>query len=411
MKIWMVNQYAIPPDRSGGTRHYSLARELEKSGHEVTIFASCLDYMKREQLPTFRDESQDYDGVKFCFINSSNYKKNGVSRVKNMISFSSNFLKVAQRKTGDLPDVIYGSSPSPFAAQAAMRLAKRFGIPFVLEIRDLWPETLVEVGGMSRFHPFVIWLSMIEKRLYKGAEKIVTLLEDAKSSIQTKVPEKKEILWIPNGISFDIVPEFKPAEEKECFELVYSGAHGIANDLGTIIDAATILSETRISRKIRFRLIGDGPEKEKLKSIAKERQLLNVIFEDPVPKREIYKRLQEADACIMLLKPTSLFDKGISPNKLFDYMSVGRPIIFSVSSSDNLVARYGCGMTVEAGDPEELAKAAVKLSTMTNDERTSMGLNGFSSVMKHNDMRILAKRLEAFLVETEKQELSEKKYL
>jgi len=397
LKIWMVNQYAIPPDRSGGTRHYSLARELEKRGHEVTIFASCFDYMKREQLPTFRDESQDYEGVKFCFIDSSSYEKNGVSRVKNMISFSSNFLKVAQRKTGDLPDVIYGSSPSPFAAQAAMRLAKRFGIPFVLEIRDLWPETLVEVGGMSRFHPFVIWLSMIEKRLYKGAEKIVTLLEDAKSSIQTKVPEKKEILWIPNGISFDIVPEFKPAEEKECFELVYSGAHGIANDLGTIIDAATILSKSRVPRKIRFRLIGDGPEKERLKSIAKERQLLNVIFEDPVPKREIYKRLQEADACIMLLKPTSLFDKGISPNKLYDYMSVGRPILFSVSTLDNVVQKADCGITVRAGDPKEMAEGTLRLLEISLDRRNQLGKKAYEYVKSTHNMEKLARKLEELL--------------
>lgn len=397
MNIWMVNQYAIPPDRSGGTRHYSLACELIKRGHEVKIFTSCLDYMKREQLPTFRDESQDYDGVKFCFINSSNYKKNGVSRVKNMISFSSNFLKVAQRKTGDLPDVIYGSSPSPFAAQAAMRLAKRFGIPFVLEIRDLWPETLVEVGGMSRFHPFVIWLSMIEKRLYKGATKIVTLLEDAKNSIQTRVSENKEISWIPNGISFDIVPEYKPAEEKEYFELVYSGAHGIANDLGTIIDAATILLESRTSRRIRFRLIGDGPEKEKLKIIAKERQLLNITFEDPVPKKEIYNKLQEADACIMLLKPTSLFDKGISPNKLYDYMSVGRPILFSVSTLDNVVQKAGCGITVRAGDPKEMVKGILSLLEFSLDRRNQLGKNAYTYVKINHNMEELARKLEELL--------------
>lgn len=390
----MVNQYAIPPDRSGGTRHYSLARELTKRGHEVTIFASCFDYMKREQLPTFRDESQVYDGVKFCFVDSSSYEKNGFSRVKNMISFSSNFLKVAQRNTEDLPDVIYGSSPSPFAAQAAMKLAKRTDVPFVLEIRDLWPETLVEVGGMSRFHPFVIWLSVIEKRLYKGAKKIVTLLEDAKNSIQTKVSEKKEILWIPNGISFDIVPEYKPAEERECFELVYSGAHGIANDLGTIIDAATILSESRTSRKIRFRLIGDGPEKDKLRTIAKERQLLNIIFEDPVPKREIYNKLQKADACIMLLKPTSLFDKGISPNKLYDYMSVGRPILFSVSTSDNIVEEAGCGITVRSGNPEDLAKGSIELSTKSVDELQEMGKRAYSYVKTYHNMEKLTVRLE-----------------
>lgn len=391
MKIWIVNQYAIPPNRPGGTRHYYLAKELVKMGHEVTIFTSDVDYLSKEKVDN-KDDFKVFDGVKFLFIKCLQYKKNGIRRAFNMLSFHNNFLRTVKKNKSELykPDIIIGSSPNPFAALAALKVSKRFNIPFILEVRDLWPETLVEIGKMSPKNPFVLWLSYLEKKLYKKAEIIVTLLENIANDIQKKVRERKEIIWIPNGLDFDLVPDYTPPTDNSVFEVIYAGAHGIANNLNIVLDAAEILKQNTIKKRVIFRLIGDGPEKERLMKKAEERELTNVIFEDPVPKKEIYKKLQSSDACLMILKPTKLFEKGISPNKLFDYMSVGRPIIFSVSTTNKLIEKVDCGIVSEPGNPSDLATAIKKMAELPINQRELFGEKAYRYVKEKHDFENLA---------------------
>ncbi|NNC75543.1 MAG: glycosyltransferase, partial [Acidimicrobiia bacterium] len=165
MNIWLVNHYAIPPDRAGGTRHHNLGKQLVALGHDVSIVACAFDHMQRSD-DEGRPPTELIDGVRFRWVKAPGYSGNTLARFFNMVVFA---LRVwSGRSTRDLPepDVVIGSSPHLFGADAAARLAKRRRVPFVLEIRDLWPLTLVDVGGFSTRHPAVVLMSWLERRLY-----------------------------------------------------------------------------------------------------------------------------------------------------------------------------------------------------------------------------------------------------
>ena len=188
MQCWWINHYAIPPNEPGGTRHYSLAKKLKTHGIEVTIIASSFNYVQRKERLKANESHrcEVIDGVPFVWLRTRAYSGNSVSKLLNMLSFVRHL-----RRRSDLPDtkpdIIIGSSPHPFAADEARRIARRLNVPFCLEIRDLWPQTLTDVGGLSAWHPVVLWMRRIERRLYRAARCIVTLLPNsAASSLQRR---------------------------------------------------------------------------------------------------------------------------------------------------------------------------------------------------------------------------------
>jgi len=396
MNIWLVNHYAIPPQQAGGTRHYTLARELVARGHQVTIIASSFDHTTRREEHLSSGETarvESVDGVKFLWLRTPPYKGNSAQRLWNTIVFARRVLAVRPESVGGKPDVVLGSSPHLFAAWAAERLARRFGVPFVMEVRDLWPQSLVDLGNFSAGHPFIRALESLEKWLYRRAKRIVTLLPGAGEHIAEKGGDPKSIVWIPNGIDVASLPSPKPPAEKETFDLMYAGTHGLANGLQVILQAAEKLKDL----PIRFRLVGDGPDKPRLEEMARSMKLQNVVFEPPVPKNQVHSLLQEADVFLMVLRDSPVFRWGVSPNKLFDYMAAARPVIFSVNTPLNPVAEAGAGITVPAEDADSLAEAAVRLSAISSADRWQMGLRGRKYVEENHDLGRLAGKLEAVL--------------
>jgi glycosyltransferase involved in cell wall biosynthesis len=175
---------------------------------------------------------------------------------------------------------------------------------------------------------------------------------------------------------------------------MYAGAHGIANDLDTVLKAAQILQNTFLAKKIRICLIGSGPEKSRLKEVAQSQHITIVEFMDAVCKNEIYSVLSEADVFLMLLKDSPLFRLGISPNKLFDYLVMGRPVIFGVDTPYNPIEQYQAGVTIKPSDPEALAKAIHHLSLLPKEELNEMGLRGKEFVLQHHHIQSLTDLLE-----------------
>ena len=283
------------------------------------------------------------------------------------------------------------------AAWAGERLARRFGIPFLLEIRDLWPETLVSLGSVSRRHPLVWWMSQLEWRLYRRADQVLSLLPGAAQYIAEHGGTVEKTVWLPNGIDLEWIPDPKPLEDRDIFTAMFAGAHGAANGLDDVLSAAEVLqkaSDDPVAGRIRFKLVGDGREKTRLMKRAQELGLNNVEFAPPVPKHQVYATLQEADAFLMVLENSPVFRWGISPNKLWDYLACARPVIFSVSTPFNPIEDARAGVTATPGDPRSLAGAIRQLAALPLSERQAMGRRGRLHVEQHHSFVSLASQLE-----------------
>ena len=406
--VWILNHYAISPDMAGGTRHYDLGRELVKRGHKVTIFASGLRYSNKKYIKVKLKELfniENYDGVLFVWVNTLRYSGNNWRRILNMISYGIRILKVA--KKFEKPDVIIGSSVHPFAVIAAWWLAKRYKVKFLFEVRDLWPQTPIEMGVIKANGIPAKLLYSWEKFMYKRAEKIIILMPNAKEYIKKYNIDLRKIVWICNGVNLEqfdnnslannlppkIIQEFIKYRDK--FKVIYMGAHGPANGLDNVINAAILL--TKKTEDVHFFLVGEGIEKDKLIKKAKENNIDNITFLNAVPKLQVPSILQKADLLLICGRNLKLYKYGISPNKLFDYLASKRPIVMSGNFSNNIVRDAKAGITVEPEDAEALAEGIIKIQKMLPEERKKMGENGRAYVEKHYDTRILAEKLEKIL--------------
>jgi len=405
MNIWIFNHYAVPPDLPGGTRHYDLGQELVKRGHRVVIFAAGFHYYLRREARLLRGERwkiEEVNSLHFIWLRTPPYQRNDWRRVRNMVVFMLRAWWLGRKLpklVPDLgkPDVVIGSSPHLLTPLAAYWVARHYRAPFVMEVRDLWPQSIIEMGELSAHHPITKALQALERFLYRRAEKIITLLPQADRYITTCGIPQDKIVWIPNGVDPSRFDKLEPyvASEKG-LKVIYLGAHGKANALDTVIHAAKILQD-RGYCEIQFILVGDGPEKPRLIGLAQAFGLTNVEFREPVPKIEIPRILSETDASIVQLGGAEVYRWGISSNKLFDFMAAGRPVFSSAEAPLNPVEEARCGFTVPPRNPEALVEAVIKLYQMPPEERAEMGKRGREYVEKYHDIRKLAMQLESVL--------------
>ena len=401
MNILVVNHYVGKPVDGMGNRHYMLAKELIRRGHDVTIISSSFAHGTRTEAHLSEGEKwkrEVEEDVPFVWVRTPPYTGNGPDRAWNMLCFGLRINRWAERFELERPDVVVGSSPHLFAAFGAQKLARRYDVPFVLEIRDLWPETLIELGHFSPRNPGIQVLERIERRLYQSADHIICLLPGGAEHICEKGGLRSKITWIPNGIDLKLVPTPYPRDNSSKFVVMYAGAHGLANGLDSILDSAAILKQQGWSERVLFRLVGDGPYKARLAQRACQEGLDMVQFEPHVPRREIYSLLQEADAFVITLREANLFSRyGVSPNKLFDYLASARPVIFAIDALNNPVKESGGGITVPPENPESMAQAIIRLANMSPEERWEMGLKGRRYVENNHDYSELADRIETVL--------------
>jgi len=295
------------------------------------------------------------------------------------------------------PDLVIGSSPHLLTPVAALCVARHFRVPFVMEVRDLWPHTIIDMGKLGERNPMIKALQALERFLYRRAERIITLLPSAHEYITACGIPREKIVWIPNGVDLSRFENLEPGSSRgEGFTVMYLGAHGQANALDVLIHAAKAIRD-RGRSEIRFVLVGDGPEKPRLIELSHELGVHNVEFRKPVPKTEVSKVLDTADATVFILHDIALYKYGISLNKLFDYLAAGKPLILAGESANNPVEEAQCGLTVQPRDPEALAEAVIKLYKMAPAERVAMGRRGRAYVEEHHDIRKLAEKLERVL--------------
>jgi len=407
MNIWILNHYATPPDTPGVTRHFDFARELVKRGHQVTIFAAGFSHRTRieerlEGKQNYRRES--IDGVEFIWLKTlPYYKGNDWRRVLNMLSYCFSVIPFGLRLK-ESPDIILASSPHLFAGLAGYILTKFKRTRFIFEVRDLWPRTFVEIGGYGEKNLVIKLLRVVEKFLYQRAKKIVVLLPNASEYIAGLGIPSNKIVYIPNGVSPERLSHSDinlPGELDKTISSLksngkllvgYTGAHGIANALETIIEAARILQDRGVD-KIYFLMVGDGPEKGRLVAKTKNWGLSNASFHDSIPKYAMPALLRTIDIAVRAGRQSGLSGYGISPNKVFDYMASAKPIIWTNNSANNPVAEANCGISVPPEDPQQMAEAIIELCDMSDNEWREMGMRGYEYVMKYHSVPVLTDRL------------------
>lgn len=379
--VWILNHYAQAPDEAGGTRHFHFSKYLKARGWQATIFAASVNHNSGVQRfsPGEISRFEEIDGVSFLWVRTPEYTGNGSGRILNMLVYTREVLKKSTTLELHIPDIIVGSSVHPFAVLAASLLASRFNVPFIFEVRDLWPQTLIDMGRLKKHSILAFVLKKMELWLYHRASCIVVLLPHADEYIVPLGIPRSRIVWIPNGVDMTLFPSYNKLIQKksEEFILMYFGALGYANGLEDILSAMKLVQDIQDRPKIILRLIGDGPLKKNLMELAKELSLTNVIFEPPVKKSQIPFLAKEADAFVIaVLNLPGLYRYGISMNKLFDYLAAGRPIIISSDAANNPVAEANAGITVNSANPAYLADAILKITKMSACEREQMGRNG-----------------------------------
>lgn len=396
MNVWFVNHYAVPPSATGITRHHDLAKHLAPLGVDASIIASSFDHYSRTHRGDGSPLSVEIiDGIRYCWVRTPEYGAGTAARSRNMISFATTLARQFDEVDLPRPDHVVGSSPHLLAPLAARRIARKMGARFVLEIRDVWPESLVELGGPPKWHPAILALGGIEKSLYRTADHIVSVLPAAADHIRERAGHDVAVTWIPNGSE---VPDEPPPSKQpgSPFNIVYAGTIGNANNLDVVVDAADHLERRGDADEpeILWRIVGLGPERSRLEARVDEFGLRTVRFEGPVPSTQVPEVLASADACLLHLMDSPVFRWGVSPNKLFDYMRAARPVIFAVRAPIDAVAEAGSGISIEPSSPVALAEAAVQLASTPPTELQLMGHNGFEYLRQNHALGELASRYE-----------------
>jgi glycosyltransferase involved in cell wall biosynthesis len=397
LSVLWINHFAVSPSDGGGTRHFELSRELSSRNWHVTVAASDFHYhsrtyTRRPGAASRAPVPERLDGVEFLWLWSAPYTSNNWRRGWNWISFGQSLSR--WQPNGSAPDVVIGSSPHLFAALAGARMASRLGVPFVLEVRDLWPESLLAAGGRKgpAYHAF----GAMARHLYNRADRIVVLARGSAEHIARHGVDERKIVYVPNGVDLDSFTR-RPESSGDAFTLVYAGAHGPANGLDAVLDAAELLRE---ESGVRFLLVGDGPAKAALREAAARSKLSNVEFRDPVAKSAIPDLFAAASAGLMVLRDSPLFAYGVSPNKLFDYFGAALPVICNVPGDvAGMVAAAGAGEQANDSSGAALADAIRRLLARPSAEREKMGLAGRAWVAREHSRPVLAERLDVMLRE------------
>lgn len=390
MRILLINQSFVSPDEPGHTRHFEMAQFLHAHGHELVIVASDLNYQTGQRTVQRKGiySEQTIDGIRI--LRTYIYPSLHRSYFWRLISFFSfMFSSVWAALLVKDVDLVMGTTPPIFQAASAWFVSLISRKPFLLEVRDLWPEFAVDMKVLT--NPTIIGLARwLERFLYARATHILVNSPAYKKYLLDKGLLEKKVTFIPYGTDVEM---FNPNVDgtvirkklglDDKFVVVYAGAFGQANDIYTVLRAADRL---RNEPKIQFVLFGDGKERVRIEREAQRIELKNVTFAGVHPKKEMPFVLASSDVCLAILQNIMMF-RTTYPNKVFDYMAAGRPTVLVIDGviRDVIEASRG-GVFVEPGDDESLANTILELSR--DPERVhQMGSDAREYLVKHLNRR------------------------
>lgn len=414
MRIWIVNNYAIPPRFGGLVRHYYFSKYLRAKGHEVRILTSSqvhnttYNFVEPGQLM----KEVCFDSVPYVYVRTSAYTKNDARRIINMMQFSLRCKRAMEQlyQAGEHPDVIYASSPLPMSSKSAMTFAKKHGIPFLFEVRDLWPQSLVEYGHLQHkiyLKPVIAALYHLEHALYAGADRILFTMEGGSDYIYDKGWDDVDLtkcVHVNNGVDLDefahnldtVHYEDKDLDDPHTFKVIYMGSIRPTYGLDRILEVAKRCKNEM--QDVRFYFYGGGTELDRLRHRVQDEAITNVSFKGKVKKQEIPSILTRADVTLAHNRRMPITKYGTSNNKFFEYLASGATILSTVKSNHSLIRQYHLGVETEDQDVETILNAISRLRAMPEAERKATKERA-ETLAKNFDYRRLTDDLEKILIE------------
>lgn len=386
--IWIWNHYATNMFFDKAGRHYWFAENLIKSGYKPTIFCASTNHfsdnnieMKKKQYTT-----HSVNNIPFVFINTPKYKGNRIKRVWNMFSFYKGLFVTAKKyiKSNEKPDVILASSVHPLTLVAGIKIARKFDIPCICEVRDLWPESIIAYGLLKRNSAISKLLYKLEKWIYKQAHIVIMTWKGGSQYIKDKGWDNQidlnKVVHIDNGLVIDDfdknVRENKindfDLDDRKYKNLVYAGSIKKVNNIGILLDTAKIIQLK--DKYIRFLIYGSGDEKKILEDRCEVENIKNVIFKDRVEKKLVPSILTKSYANILHNTSTCLDKYGQSQNKFFEYLAAGRCIIQTYKTNYSILEKYNSGVCVNNQNPKEIAETIFEVCN-NNKKFIQMGMN------------------------------------
>lgn len=410
MKIWIMNHYAGDTFFDEGGRHYAFAKYMKRSGHEPVIFCANTKHGVAEHYFEIENRWQQHIleeiHTPYVFIDARTYEGNGKQRILNMIDFYRNLKKVAVQyaKENGKPDIILASSVHPLTMVAGIKIAKKFGVKCVCEVRDLWPESIVAYSNRwTKNNLLIRLLYQGEKWIYRKADSVVMTWPGGYEYIvdqgwERKIPLEK-IVHISNGVDGECFQKNlecfpwadKDLQRKDKKKFVYTGAIRKVNDVRVLVDVADILKH-RGNEEALLLIYGDGDEKEELEEVVKELGLENIVFKGRVPKASIPSILKQADVSILHNLSTILDKYGQSQNKFFEYLAVGHPILMTYSVGYSVINENNCGIELQEQTPEKIADAIEFFCNMESERYMVYCRNAMECAKKY-DFFVLTMRL------------------
>jgi colanic acid biosynthesis glycosyl transferase WcaI len=404
MRILYLSQYFPPEAGATQSRAYEMAYQWVQMKHEVTMISEIPNHpsgIVSEEYKGKLLERANLDGIDvFRVWVKTSPIKNFRNRLLFYLSYMLNSIIIGLFLVRGRYDLLYATSPPLFVGGSALVLSYLKHTPMVFEVRDLWPESAVALGELSNKHSISL-ATKLEEMCYQKAIQIVVVTQGVYNKlIQRGIPQEKLFL-IPNGANtdlyvFSLADREKIRKELELsgkFVIIYAGIHGLAQNLETILQTARLLKDYP---KIHFLLIGDGPKKSELITLASSYILPNLTFLSEKPRELIPMYLSAADIAIVPLRNAEVFDTVV-PSKIYDAWACKRPVILTIEGeARQLVESINGGVYVPAEESTKMAEMILKLVN-SQDELDRMGKNGYDYTVKNNSRKTLAEKLIKYL--------------
>ena len=390
MNILYINHYAGSPEMGMEFRPYYLSREWVKIGHKVTIIAGDYSHLRTKNPSVTEDYSVEViDGIEYVWVKSGDYQGNGVKRALSMFRFVGKLWRDTNKIVKQWkPDVVIASSTYPLDTYPAQKIAKLAKAKYIHEVHDMWPITLIEIGGMSKCHPFVLLMQLAENSFCRNSDYVVSLPCAAKDYFVQHGMKPVKFKVVMNGIvkeEWDN-PIALPDEHETLLSSLHNAGKFIICFFGSITKSYAIeylleAVEQLSNPKIAVVVVGEGNQKQELKAHYSNKD--GIFFLPKIPKKSIPTLMMKVDCCYVGALHNDMFRFGICMNKLFDSMMSGKPILYAVEAPNNFIKEYSCGISVQSESVEALKQGINEMIVKTSLDKEKMGINGRKAVLDH----------------------------
>lgn len=405
-RIWFVSHYSMPPQYEMRIKTQMYAHYLNLKGFETKIFTSSIIHNTQIDLIEGNEfyVERKYDDLDFVHIKCHKYSGNGIARIINMQEFAYRFPKVAKKFTK--PDVIIADANCT-NYYPIYKFCKKNDIPIYIDMRDLWPMSIVEYYKKYTEKNLIIkYLYHREHLMYKNVNGTIFSMPGGKDYLLDKGwndLDMKKFHYINNGVDLNQFEEDimsnafddSDLDDTTTFKVVYTGSIRIANNIQALVDAAVILSK-RGNKNVKFLVYGNGDEREALEKQCEVKGLTNIVFKGSVSKKKIPFVISKCDMAVLNYQKSKTLKYGGSQNKFFEYIAAGLPVLMTVKMNYNLIDEYNLGITIDSPEAEKIADAVIKMSSLTVEERKEISIRA-RDIAKNYDFKALTDKLLAII--------------